>query len=625
MGYEDNGMRPRQRRSRARRSETSSGRNIDYRLGEEPGQKEPGLDLITDRFKEQKKGAFEHTGRRESADRVRSTSVRFRETASGDGAGDGRRPAGTSGGTKRKSDIYRNPVQKKKENKKKNKKRKIRIILLELFILIAVLLFAGYSYVSSKLNLMTKLPWDPEGIKNQEISLEKQEQMEGYWTIAIFGVDSRNSSVGKGNNADVNMLCNINQETGEIKMVSVYRDTYLNISDKDSYNKINAAYLQGGPEQAVKALNKNMDLDIDDYATFNWKAVADGINILGGIDLELSEAEFYYINAFITETVQATGVPSSHLKKAGMNHLDGVQAVAYGRLRLMDSDYARTERQRKVISLAFEKAKKADWNTLNCIVQTVFPQVSTSVDMADILSMGRNVTRYHLSETTGFPAARAEVTMGKKGACVIPQTLESNVIELHRFLFGDENYIPTDSLKRISEQISADSGKVQAAKPVESVGTGGGVVPKETPAETETPAAEDTESQDMESAAEETEKSGEEGAEGTGEESDAESGAEDTKETDAADEEQSDSEGAVESGADDAEKPGAGETEKPGTENAEKPAAEEKETQSKLDSAGNMIIAPGGPVSGEESSSSGEETDTGVIIRPGNMPPGAGE
>ena len=126
-------------------------------------------------------------------------------------------------------------------------------------------------------------------------------------TIMCSGVDSRNSSVGKGNNSDVNILCNIDQGTGEIRLVSVYRDSYLNISDKNTYNKINAAYMQGGPEQVVKALNRNLDIDIDDYATFNWKAVADAINILGGIDVEITKSEFYYINAFISETVKATG------------------------------------------------------------------------------------------------------------------------------------------------------------------------------------------------------------------------------------------------------------------------------------------------------------------------------
>ncbi|MDY5483646.1 MAG: LCP family protein [Clostridium sp.] len=446
MGYEEDKMRYEQRRSRGKQSGgRTRGRSVDYKVGGEPGKKEPGLDLITEHFQDSGHRREDSGYRREETGR-RSDTRQTRGRAESRG-----------------SDIYRDPKKRKQE--KRRKKRRIRIILLELVALVAILVFAGYTYISSQLDMMTKLPWNPDKIRNEEISMEKQEQMEGYWTIAIFGVDSRNSSVGSGNNSDVNIICNIDQGTGEIRLVSVYRDTYLNISEKNSYNKINAAYLQGGPEQAVAALNKNLDLDIDDYATFNWKAVADAINILGGIDLEITKAEFYYINAFITETVKATGIGSVQLTHAGMNHLDGVQAVAYGRLRLMDSDYARTERQRKVIALAFEKMKKADWNTLNCIIQTVFPQVSTSVDMEDLLKMGRMVTRYHLTESMGFPAERAEVKMGKKGACVIPDTLTSNVTNLHAYLFGDEEYVPTAQVQSISQKILEDAGKTKAEKP----------------------------------------------------------------------------------------------------------------------------------------------------------------
>ena len=408
-----------------------------------------GLTLITDSFTERWED-----GSHRSGDRSRSGQKAAKRGQTQPGSSrESRNQEKTR--TMNRSDIYADPVKLKARRKKK---RKIWFILLEIAVLIGILCFAGYSYIGSRLDLMQRLPWNPDEIKNVEISEEKQEQMSGYWTIAVFGVDSRNSSVGKGNNSDVNILCNIDQGTGEIRLVSVYRDSYLNISDKNTYNKINAAYMQGGPEQVVKALNRNLDIDIDDYATFNWKAVADAINILGGIDVEITKSEFYYINAFISETVKATGVASTQLKSAGMNHLDGVQAVAYGRLRLMDTDYARTERQRKVISLAFEKMKKADWATINNIVQTVFPQVATSIEINDLLKIGRNITRYHLTETTGFPSELREKKMGRKGACVIPQTLESNVIELHHFLFGDEEYTPTETVRTISQKIVSDTG-----------------------------------------------------------------------------------------------------------------------------------------------------------------------
>ena len=434
MGYEEERDRSGHRRSR--RAKPSE-------------MEDDGLTLITDSFTERRED-----GSHRSGDRSRSGQKAAKRGQTQPGSSrESRNQEKTR--TMNRSDIYADPVKLKARRKKK---RKIWFILLEIAVLIGILCFAGYSYINSRLDLMQRLPWNPDEIKNVEISEEKQEQMSGYWTIAVFGVDSRNSSVGKGNNSDVNILCNIDQGTGEIRLVSVYRDSYLNISDKNTYNKINAAYMQGGPEQVVKALNRNLDIDIDDYATFNWKAVADAINILGGIDVEITKSEFYYINAFISETVKATGVASTQLKSAGMNHLDGVQAVAYGRLRLMDTDYARTERQRKVISLAFEKMKKADWATINNIVQTVFPQVATSIEINDLLKIGRNITRYHLTETTGFPSELKEKKMGRKGACVIPQTLESNVIELHHFLFGDEEYTPTETVRTISQKIVSDTG-----------------------------------------------------------------------------------------------------------------------------------------------------------------------
>lgn len=358
---------------------------------------------------------------------------------------------------------------------------RIVIILLIIFEILIMVLIGGFRYAFNKYNSIRRDPnINMNEMTNPNIQFDKVESMKGYWTIALFGVDSRNNSLGKGNNADVNIICNVNMDSGEIKLVSVFRDSYLNIDDKGSYNKINQAYFLGGPKQAIEALNKNLDLEIDDYATFNWKAVIDAINILGGVDIELSKAEFYYINAFITETVQATGVGSVQLTHAGMNHLDGVQAVAYARLRKMDTDFARTERQRKVIQLAFDKLKKADFAVVNNVMEVVLAQVETSVTIDDLIPAAKGLTKYYIGETTGFPQARGDANMGKKGECVIPQTLESNVVLLHQFLFGDEGYQPSDMVKKISSKIAADTGLYKEGKPVDHVGTDGGYIPKPT-------------------------------------------------------------------------------------------------------------------------------------------------
>lgn len=334
-------------------------------------------------------------------------------------------------------EVKRYRIQQKK------KKRKRRILMAELVVLVFLLGFSFWFF--------------------------KKKDQDGYWTIAVFGVDSRDGNLGKGALADVQMICNIDRKTGEVKLVSVFRDTYLKINTKGTYHKINEAYFKGGPDQAKAALNENLDLNIDDYATFNWKTVAQVINILGGIDLEITDREFSQINGFITETVNSTGIGSYQLKNAGMNHLDGVQAVAYSRLRLMDTDFNRTERQRKVVSLALEKAKQADFATLNNILVTVLPEISTSIGIGDLIPMAKTLKDFNIVEATGFPFARTTTKIGKLD-CVIPLTLESNVSELHRVLFGTENYIPSSTVKKISKKVAEDSGFGEEGKITETSG-----------------------------------------------------------------------------------------------------------------------------------------------------------
>ncbi len=289
------------------------------------------------------------------------------------------------------------------------------------------------------------------------VAATAHKEQPGYYTVAVFGVDSRSGTVGKEALSDVNIIARIDMKTGEIRLVSLYRDTYAQIDEEGKFHKLNEAYFRGGPDAAVRAVEMNTDVGIDDYAAFNWKAIVDAINILGGIDLEITDAEFKYINAFITETVNVTGVGSYQLEHAGQNHLDGVQAVAYARLRLMDTDFNRTERQRKVVRLAFEKAKEADFLKLNNILVTVMPQISTSVSMADLIPFARNISYFHLGEAAGFPFEKQLKNVGKLD-CVIPVTLESNVRALHEFLYPDKEYTPSKRLQAINERIIADTG-----------------------------------------------------------------------------------------------------------------------------------------------------------------------
>lgn len=368
-------------------------------------------------------------------------------------------------------------LKKEKEYKPKKKSKLLKVVLMVIAEALVLGVIFSYAYMLDKYSRIQRPEFNKSNVVNNDLSVENIKRMEGYRNIAIFGVDTRDNSVTRGN-SDVIIIASINQANGEIKMVSVFRDTYMNTGN-DKYNKINNAYAVGGPEQALKAINKNLDLNITEYVTFSWKAVATGINILGGVDLEITKAEHRYINSYITETVKSTKIGSVQIPAPGMHHLDGIQAVAYGRLRYMDSDFARTERQRKIITLALEKAKNSDLKTLNDLLGNMLEMVATNLTWQDGLDVISDVKMYHIGETAGFPFARGGGNIGRKGDCVIPQTLESNVRQLHKFLFETEDYEPSETVKSISRRISSDSGMYKEGKYIDHVPTDKGYVPDE--------------------------------------------------------------------------------------------------------------------------------------------------
>ena len=348
----------------------------------------------------------------------------------------------------------------------KNKKKKSlwkKVLLISVIEILTLILIFCTGYVVRYMNIKPDVQFNTKNVKNDNIDVKKQEQMQGYWTIAVFGVDSRDGGVGRGANADVQIIVCIDRGTGEVKLASVFRDTYLNLAAGSRFAKINEAYADGGPEQAVAALNKNLDLDIEHYATFNWRAVADVITMLGGVDIDITQKEFRYMNAYIHETsieskVNEKNPAAEYIKGPGMQHLDGVQAVAYARLRYMDDDFTRTKRQREVISQVLANAKKADLATLTNVIDTVLPQIAFNVDVGDILELAKGVNRYNIVGSEGFPYDLTTQMMGKKGDCVIPQSLASNVTKLHAYLFNDTNYKPSAAVWTYSDKIAEDSG-----------------------------------------------------------------------------------------------------------------------------------------------------------------------
>lgn len=329
------------------------------------------------------------------------------------------------------------------------------MFVIEVLIIIVLLIAL---YVRAKLNKVQTTTISKESIQINEINQNTTETMEGYKNIAVFGLDSRETgSLEEGNRSDTIIVASINNATGEIRLVSVYRDTYLDQSD-GSFNKANNAYQTGGPKQAIDMLNINLDLDITDFVSVDFLALADTIDLLGGIEVDVTEEEIPLINGYATETQQVTGKTTVDVTQPGLQTLDGIQAVSYSRIRYTaGDDYKRTERQRTVLTKMLEKAKKADVLTLNKIVDTILPEVNTSLTSSDILGMVSKVATYDMGEQSGFPFDKQATDVGTLD-CVVPTTLESNVVKLHNFLFDETDYAPSSKVQELSAEIIYNSG-----------------------------------------------------------------------------------------------------------------------------------------------------------------------
>ena len=361
-------------------------------------------------------------------------------------------------------------MAKKKKKKKKQKRilqrRRRRRILFGIEIFILLILIGGV-FIYAKLGKMnfTDLDFRKIGVNT---GVSDNNVMKGYTTIGLIGLDGRDGKLKSGVRSDTMIIASINNDTKKVKLVSVYRDTYLRIGEDSEgngqYNKANAAYAKGGPEQFLSMLNTNLDLNVTDFVSVDFQAVAEAVELLGGIDVELKEEEVVHLNNYCVETSKVTGMDYTPLeKKAGVHHLNGVQTVSYARIRYTSgNDFRRAARQREVIYKIIEKAKNSDIATLSKILDKVFPKVYTSFTKAEILQMGMSMMSYDIEDQTGFPfdhlyGERVKDAMGGLDV-VLPVTLESNVIKLHEFLYPEDSYTPSDEVKAYSQRIVDKSG-----------------------------------------------------------------------------------------------------------------------------------------------------------------------
>ena len=344
-------------------------------------------------------------------------------------------------------------IDKKSAAYKKYRRRKV-LFIVEVFMLVLVCGVAFfYIQLDKKLNKIDIKQLDSNKVVINE-EAETDAVLKGYMNIALFGVDSREGDLER-TNTDTIIIASINNDTKEVKLVSVYRDSYLNIGE-DRYSKANAAYANGGPEWAISMLNMNLDLDIKHFVTVDFNALTDIVDLLGGLEITITDEECEHLNNYCVETAKVTGKSYENLPGEGTYIMNGVQATAYARIRYTaGNDFKRTARQREVIAKIVEKAKKADVGTLNKLMDQVFYKIFTNLNKSDIISMGMNMLSYKLGETTGFPFHHKSWS---ESSYEVPVTLASNVDELHDFLFENEEYTPSGAVLERSDYIIEKTG-----------------------------------------------------------------------------------------------------------------------------------------------------------------------
>ena len=323
----------------------------------------------------------------------------------------------------------------------KKKRRKLKafgIAVLVLLSLLIIIIGGTFWFVSSKLGKMQQVDLNEEDLN---VSAEVAENLSNYRNIAIFGIDSREDTYSKGNRSDCIIIASMNNDTKEVKLVSVYRDTYVQI-EGHGLDKITHAYSYGEAPLAIKTLNTNFDLNITEFVTVNFDAVKDIIDDIGGITMTVTDEEVSHIKG---------------LTKAGTYNLTGEQALAYARIRHAEGgDYKRTERMRDVLTAVLNKVKTFNISQLNQFVDKVLPKVYTNITASDVFSLLPSATSVKVTESIGWPYDTKGITLDRWYG--VPITLESNVTRLHQEVFGEEDYVPSDTVKQISQEIVEKTG-----------------------------------------------------------------------------------------------------------------------------------------------------------------------
>ena len=327
-------------------------------------------------------------------------------------------------------------------------------------IVLLILVIAVGSFAISKLSMVDRMDLEKENLSCVDV--------DGYVNILLLGVDSRNMDDISGAGADAIMVLSLKEDTGEVKLISIYRDTYMKFGDMDYYGKVTDANRNGGPELMIKSLNQAMDLNIHQFVVVNFKMVADLVDSVGGIDVNIEDYEIQELNKYTVQTAKNIGLDNYKLvEKAGEQTLEGVQAVSYGRIRKgVGDDFKRTERMRVVISKVFEKLQTMTFKDLNKVLNTLLPQVQSNMKNKDMLIMASKLPTYKIGGSKSWPF---DVKTGNLNniSYVFADDLLANTTKLHQEVFKQENYAASETVVAMNDRINQDLSGINVKVPDE--------------------------------------------------------------------------------------------------------------------------------------------------------------
>lgn len=349
---------------------------------------------------------------------------------------------------------------KKKQRKKRKKNTKLIVftsIVLAAVLALGGVIGTGLTVVHSKLDMVGQVKVNRKALG---IDARVAKDLANYRNIALLGIDARDMDDDKQTRSDAMIIASVDKRTNDVRLVSLYRDTYVNIGDNYGLDKMTHAYFYGGATQTLQTINRNLDLNCEEVVVVNWKSVADTVDALGGLDIEIKESEIKEMNKYIKDTQKNIGGSKKKIKKAGKQTLNGIQAVTYARIRKdsAQGDHRRNERMKIVLAAAFNKAKTLSLNQLNEIANEILPDIKTNMTTNQMMEVLLELASYRITDSKSWPYHWTDWTYN--GIWYGPPvTLERNVVQLHEEFFKQKDYEPTDKVKSISDSISSITGK----------------------------------------------------------------------------------------------------------------------------------------------------------------------